>query len=100
MYGPNVNLKLYEALKQERNEILFHSLIDIGMWSLQSVHGAIRSGIETTSWGIKETLKDAFHLLHDSPGRREDFEVVTSSDKYPLYFCAKRCVKNKLEADC
>ena len=31
MYGPNVNLKLYEALKQERNEILFHSLIDIGM---------------------------------------------------------------------
>ena len=81
---PNVNLKFYEALKQERNENLFYSLIDIGTLSRHSVHGAIRSGVETTFWGIKETLTGAFHLLHDSPARLEDTEVVTSSSKYPL----------------
>ena len=48
MDGPNINLKFYEALKQERNENLFHSLIDIGTCNLHSVLGAIRSGVETT----------------------------------------------------
>ena len=82
----NINFKFYEALKQERNGNLFLSLIDIDTCSLQSVHGAIRSGVETTSWGLKETLTVAFHLLHDSPARGEGFEVVTSSNKFPLFF--------------
>ena len=95
----NINLKYYEALKQEHNENLFLSLIDIDMCSLHSVHGAIRSGIETTFWGIKEILAGEFHLLHDSPARREGFEVVTSSSKYPLFFCATSCVESKVVAD-
>ena len=95
----NVNLKFYEALKQERNKNLFHSLIDIDMCSLHFVHGAIQSGVETTFWGLKETLTDAFHLLHDSPTRHEDFEVVTSSNKYPLFFRAAMCVEIKVVAD-
>ena len=74
----NINLKFYEALKQERNENLFLSLIDTDTCSLHSVRGAIWSGVETTFWGIKETLTGAFHLLHDSPARREDFQVQTS----------------------
>ena len=94
----NINLKFYEALKQERNENLFLSLIDTDTCSLHSVHGAIGSGVETTFWGIKETLTGAFHLLHDSPARHEDFEVVTSSNKYPL-FCARSCVEREVVAD-
>lgn len=71
MDGSNINLKSYEALKQECNENLFHSLIDINTCILHSVHGAIRSGLETTIWGVKRTLTGTFHLLHDSPARRE-----------------------------
>ena len=82
----NINFKFYEALKQERNGNLFLSLIDIDTCSLQSVHVAIRSGVEKTFWGLKETLTGAFHLLHDSPARREGFEVVISLNKYPLFF--------------
>ena len=95
----NINFKFYEALKQERNENLFLSLIDIDTCSLQSVHGAIRSGVETTFWGIKETLTRAFHLLHESLARCEGFEFVTSSNKYSLFFCATRCVEIKLVTD-
>ena len=62
----NINLKFCEALKQERNKNLFHSLIDIDMCSLHSVDGAVRSVVETTFWGINETLTGAFNLLHDS----------------------------------
>ena len=98
--GPNINLKKFcEELNKNATKIFFHSLIGICVCSLYSVHGAIRSGVETTFWAIKETLKGAFHLLHDFPTRREDFEVVASSNKYPLYFCATRFVKNKLLAD-
>ena len=59
--------------------------------------GAIRSGVETTFWVIKETLAGAFYLLHDSPARRQDF--VTSSNKYPLFLCATRCDESKEVAD-
>ena len=38
-------------------------------------------------------------MLHDSPAQREDFEVVTSSNKYPLFLCATRCDKIKEMAD-
>ena len=45
---------------------------------------------------IKETLKGGFQLLHNSPARREDYESVSGSTKYPLYYCATRWVENKL----
>ena len=50
-------------------------------------------------WGIKYILKGGFNLLHYSPASREDFQVVTKSNVYPLYFCATRWVKNKCVAD-
>ena len=49
---------------------------------------------------IKETLKGGFQLLHDSPARREDYENVSGSTKYPLYYCSTRCIENKLVAEC
>ena len=68
------------------------------MCSLHPVHGAIWSGVETTFWGIKETPTGAFQLLNDSLDHREDFEVVTSSNKYLLYFCATSCGESKVVA--
>ena len=68
-------------------------LIDIGIFSLHSIQRAIWSGVETTFWGIKETHTGAFQLLNDSLAHREDFEVVTSSNKYLLYFLLQGVAK-------
>ena len=36
--------------------------------------------------------------MHDSLGRREDFQVVTKSNVYPQRCCATRLVENKCVA--
>ena len=55
------------------------------------VRGSISSSLET--------LKGGFQILHHSPAQRDDFESITGSTKYPLYFCATRWVENKLVTD-
>ena len=97
MDRPKVNLKFYREVEAKRTEILYHSLTDMGTCSLH--HRAVKSGVESTSWSIKNILKGGFNLLHDSPARREDFQVVTKSNVYPLYFFATRWVENKCVAD-
>ena len=49
---------------------------------------------------IKETSKGGFQLLHNCPARCEDYESVSRSAKYPLYYCATRWVEHKLVAEC
>ena len=93
MDGPKVNLKFYKEVEAKYTESFYHSL------SVHSVHGAVKSGVESTSWGIKGILKGGFNLLHDLPAHSEDFQVVTKSNLYPLYFCATRWVENKCVAD-
>ena len=63
------------------------------------MNGSVKVGFEKSSLKIKDTLKDGFQILHHSPARREDFESITGSTKYPLYFCATRWVENKLVTD-
>ena len=99
MDGPKVSLKFYREVEAKRTESLYHSLIDMGTCSLHSVHGAVKSGVESISWGIKDILKDGFNLLHESSAHREDFQVVTKSNVYPLYFFASRWVENKCVGD-
>ena len=48
----------------------------------------------------KEPLNDGFQLLHYSSARREDYESVSGSAKYLLYYCATCGVENKLVAEC
>ena len=99
MDGPKVSLKFYKEVEAKCTEIFYHPLVDMGTCSLHSVHGAVKSSVESTSWGIKDILKGGFNLLHYLPARREDFQVVTKSDVYPLYFCATQWVKSKCVAD-
>ena len=65
-----------------------HSLIDIGSCSLHIVHGSFKRGAEKTGWNLKAHLKGLFQILHDTLGRREDYEIVTGFNKYSLFFCA------------
>ena len=88
MDGPSVNLKFYNEIVQDRQENMVHSLIDIDSCSLHIVHGSFRAGAEKTGWNLKALLKGSFQILHDTPAGREEYEKVTGSNKYPLFFCA------------
>ena len=63
------------------------------------MHGYVKTAFDKSNMKIKETLKGGFQLLHNSPARREDYECVSGSTKYPLYYCATRWVENKLAAE-
>ena len=67
-----------------------HSLIDIGSCSLHIVHGSFKLGAEKTGWNLKAFLKGLFQILHDTLSRRENYEIVTGSSEYLLFFCATR----------
>ena len=41
------------------------------------MHGAFKTGAESTYWKIKKILKAAFQILHDSPARHEDYKSIT-----------------------
>ena len=88
MDGSKVNVKFYEEIVKSREKAMFRTLIDIGSCSLHVVHGSLKSGIDKSSWKIKQTLKGAFYVLHDTPARQEDYNAVTKSTTFPLYFCA------------
>ena len=45
----------------------------------------IKPGDEHTSWGIKDTLKGGFNLLHDSSDHREDEFGKTSQSTNNWY---------------
>ena len=67
-----------------------HSLIDIGSCSLHIVHGSFKLGAEKTGWNLKALLQGLFQILRDTLSRREDYEIVTGSNKYLLFFFATR----------
>ena len=82
-----------------RSECKLPQLVKIGSCSLHTVHGALKRAVESTSWKIKQKLTGKWQILHESPARREDIESVTGTNKYPLFFCSTRLVKNKSVAD-
>ena len=90
MDGPNVNLKFIKEFAANFKEDNLHSLVDIGSSCLHVVHDAFKTGAEKLEWDMKKFLKAAYTILHDSPARREDYESVTGSSKYPLNFCARQ----------
>ena len=90
MDGPKVNVKFYEEIFKSWQKAVFHTLIDICSCSLHVVHGSLKTGIDKSSWKIKETMKGAFYVLRDKPARRKDYTAVTKSTTFPFYFCATR----------
>ena len=90
MDRPNVNLKFYKEFSRLYKEENCHCLIDIGTCSLHSVHNSFQTGVEATGWKVKKVLKGAFHILHNSPARREGYESQAGSTTYPFVFCFTR----------
>ena len=98
--GPAVNWKFFDVLiNNVVSECELPQLINIGNCSLHTVHGTLKTAVESTTWRIKQTLKGVQQILHESLARREDFESVTGTNKYPLFFWSIRWVERKSVAD-
>ena len=100
MDGPNVNWKLYDSIVEEWNENDdYPDLIDIGSCSLHVVHGAFRTGVQKTKWGIDSILQALYNLFPNSPAKREDYTKITGSKVFPLPFSGTRWIEDKKVAD-
>ena len=69
-------------------------LLDPGICGLHVVHGAFKSGFQSTSWQLDTILKSLFYLFNESPARRADFIDVTGNSVFPLAFCGTRWVED------
>ena len=66
MDGPNSNLKFLSEMKKLRLEDELASLIDIGSCNIHVIHGAFKTGSESSGWNLHKILKVAITLLHDT----------------------------------
>ena len=77
----------------------YPNLLDVGSCSLHVIHGAFRTGMKQTGWGIDLLLKSLYSHLHETPARREDYTKMTGSEVFPLQFCQHRWLKDKRVAE-
>ena len=100
MDGPNVNWKMLDLIVEDRNSNeTYPNLLDVGSCSLHVVHGAFRTGMKQTGWGIDLLLKSLYSHLHETPARREDYTRMTGSEVFPLQFCGHRWFEDKRVAE-
>ena len=96
MDGPNVNWKMLDLIVEDRNSNeTYPNLLDVGSCSLHVIHGAFRTGMKQTGWGIDLLLKSLCSHLHEMPARREDYTKMTGSEVFPLQFCGHRWLEDK-----
>ena len=90
MDGPNVSLKFLNDVAKDSVANKQRELIFIGTCGLHALHGAFKTGAESTDWKMKKIFKAAFQILYDSPARREDYKSITGCDLHSLNFRATR----------
>ena len=100
MDGPNVNWKMLDLIVKDRNSNeTYPNLLDMGSCSIHVVHGAFRTGMKQTGWGIDLLLKSLYSHLHETPARIEDYIKMTGSEVFPLQFCGHRWLEDKRVAE-
>ena len=87
MDGPNINWQMLDLILEDRNSNeTYPNLLDVGSCSLHVIHGAFRTGMKQTGWGIDLLLKSLCSHLHETPARREDYTKMRGSEVFPLQF--------------
>ena len=100
MDGPNVNWKILNKITEKRCSVEHYpGLINVASCSLHFVHGAFRSSVIKTDWGIDLVLKALHNLFDESPAKREDYIKVTGSKMFALPFCHHRWIEDKKVAE-
>ena len=94
--GPNVNLVFLNLGHENRKDGLLDPLIDIGTWSLHTLHRSFQIREKATDWNIKKLLSSINKIFDESPSHRVDYERLTAATRteYPLKFCAHRWIEN------
>ena len=80
--GPNVNIKFHQEFSAHLKKRNFHSLIDIGSCSLHIIHRSFTTGAVKCGWKLQKVLKGAYHILHNTLPRREDYESGLNLDYF------------------
>ena len=78
---------------------MYHKLVDFGTYNLHIVSGSFNTGTEKSNGSLSKILKGAYQILYDSQARCVDYETISESMLYLLFFCATPWVKNKIVAD-
>ena len=94
MDGPNVNWSFHNKFESSKRDNFNSGLVNVGSCSLHKIHNAFKEGAKKSGWQIPGFLYALYNLFHETPARREDYEKVTSSDVFPLKYCAHRWVEN------
>ena len=91
---------MLELIVEDRNSNeTYPNFLGVGSCSLHVVHGAFRTGMKQTGWGIDLLLKSLYSHLHETPARREDYTKMTGSEVFPLQFCGHRWLEDKRVAE-
>ena len=88
MDGPLANWKFINLLQKDRVEKEQRNLIDIGSCSLHVIHGAFKTGAESSGWNMKATIKGVFMISHDTPARREDYISIAGEKISFVLLCS------------
>ena len=92
MDGPNVNWAFFSELCNYRTENDMSKLLSTGSCNLfhtGSIHGAFKTREQSTDWKLKKVLRALYHILPDSPARRNDYVDMTGSSRFALPFCGR-----------
>ena len=99
MDGPSTNLALYNRIKADRLVSDLNGLIDLGSCLQHVIHGALGTGVGKSGWKIKDSMKSAHYMLHDSPARCEDYINIAKLTDLPLPFVGHRWVEDNCVAE-
>ena len=86
MDGPTTNWSVLTMLHNDRCEKEYPKTIDIGSCSLHVLHGAFKSGVESTDWSLNKILKAMWRIFDDSPARRNIYMKICEVDEFPLRY--------------
>ena len=82
MDGPSVNWAFFSELCNYQTEKNMGSLIPTGSCGLfytGYIHGAFKTGEQSTDWKLKKVLRALHQILPDLPARQNDYVDVTGS---------------------
>ena len=84
MDGPTTNWAVLKLIQEDRKELEFPLVENIGSCGLHVVPGALQTVVTESSWPLKKVLKAMWQVLHDSPARKDVFVKINQSEKFAL----------------
>ena len=90
-------LGLFSELHNYRTENDMSKLLSTGSCGLfhtGSIHGAFKTGEQSTDWKLKKVLTALHQILPNLPARRNDYVNLSGSSRFPLPFCGTRWIED------